>query len=133
MASWRWRAIARWFAVACAFSLGSLGLLYMFVTVFRMPLTVATLLSAEIATILRFFATNLWVFDRSASIAKGLWQFHWANAGGFAIWWSISNLLPRFGVQFMVAAVAGIGGSILFSIFTNFLWIWRKGRPANRA
>src|SRR5438552_3285978 len=90
VASWRWRAIIRWFVVAFGFSLGSLGLLYLFVEVFRIRLAVATLLSAEIATILRFFVNNLWVFDRSASSVKGLWQFHCANAGGFAIWWCIT-------------------------------------------
>ena len=126
VASWRWRAIIRWFVVAFGFSLGSLGLLYLFVELFRIPLAVATLLSAEIATILRYFVNNLWVFDRGTSSAKGLWQFHCANAGGFAIWWGISNLLPRYGVHYLVAATAGIGGSIGFSILTNFLWIWRK-------
>src|ERR1035438_1891297 len=79
VASWRWRAIVRWFAVAIGSSLGSLGLLYLIKGVFLIPLAVATLLVAEISTILRFFVTNLWVFDRTASSAKGLWQFHCAN------------------------------------------------------
>ena len=131
MASWRWRAIVRWFAVAIGSSLGSLGLLYLIKGVFLIPLAVATLLVAEISTILRFFVTNLWVFDRTASSAKGLWQFHCANAGGFAIWWCISNLLPRYGVHYMVAATAGIGGSTGFNILTSFFWIWRKEQPVN--
>jgi putative flippase GtrA len=129
VASWRWPAIIRWFVVAFGFSLGSLGLLYLFVGIFRIPLAAATLLSAEIATILRFFVTNLWVFDQRAPSAKGLWQFHWANAGGFAMWWCISNLLPRYGVHYLVAATVGIAGSVGFNIFTNFFWIWRKDRP----
>jgi putative flippase GtrA len=129
VASWRWRAIIRWFVVAFGFSLGSLGLLYLFVGVFRIPLAAATLLSAEIATILRFFVTNHWVFAGSAPTWKGLWQFHCANAGGFAIWWCISNLLPHYGVHYLVAATAGIAGSTGFSILTNFFWIWRKDRP----
>jgi putative flippase GtrA len=126
VASWRWRAIVRWFVVAFVFSLGSLALVYLFVGRLRIPLAVGTLLAAEIATILRFFVTNFWVFDRSASTAKGLWQFHWANAGGFAAWWCISNLLPRYGVHYLVAATAGIAGSVGFNILTNFFWIWRK-------
>jgi putative flippase GtrA len=133
--SWRWRAIVRWFVTAVGFSLVSLGLLYLTKEVFRIPLAVATLVAAEIATILRFFVTNLWVFDRTASSAKGLWQFHCANAAGFAVWWCISNLLARYGVHYMVAATAGIAGSMGFNILASFFWIWRKGQPVsvNRA
>jgi putative flippase GtrA len=65
----------------------SLGLLYLIKGVFRVPLAAATPMTAEIATIPRFFVTDVWVFDRTTSTAKGLWQFHWANAGGFVIWW----------------------------------------------
>jgi len=75
--------------------------------------------------------TNLWVFDQTTSSAKGLWQFHCANAGGFAIWWCISNLLPRYGVHYMVAATFGTAGSMGFNVFTSFFWIWRKGQSAN--
>ena len=106
-------------------------LLYLVKEVFRIPLAVATLITAEIATILRFFVTNTWVFDRTASTAKGLWQFHWANAGGFAIWWCIGNLLPRYGVHYMVAVTAGIGGSMGFNILSSVFWIWRKDQPAS--
>jgi putative flippase GtrA len=106
--------------------LGSLGLLYLAKEVFRVPLAIATLVAAEVATILRFFVTNTWVFDRTASTARGLWQFHCANAAGFAIWWSISNLLPRYGVHYLVAAVVGTGGSMGFNFLASFFWIWRK-------
>ena len=126
VAAWRWRAIFRWFVVAAAFSLLSLGLLYLFVGVFRMPLAFGTLLSAEVATILRYFVISIWVFDRSGLTIKALWQFHWANAAGFVAWWCIANLLPRYGVHYLLAAIAGIAGSVVFGLLTNFLWIWRK-------
>src|SRR5256885_4110456 len=103
MSTWRWRAIARWLMVAVCFSAGSIAMLYVFVDALHVRLTAATLFSAEIATVLRFFVNNRWVFDRRAATWRGLWQFHWANAGGFLVWWCISNLLPRYGVHYLIA------------------------------
>jgi putative flippase GtrA len=128
VASCRWRSIARWLIVACCFSAGSIGMLYVLVDLLLMPLTLATFLTAEIATVLRFFVNNRWVFDDRAATWTGLWQFHGANAGGFVIWWVISNLLPYYGVHYIVAATAGIAGSVVFNMFANFQWIWRKER-----
>jgi putative flippase GtrA len=130
-ASWRWRAIGRWLMVAVGFSMGSLAILYTSVRWFRLSLPLSTFLSAEIATILRFFVNNRWVFDNEKATWRGLWQFHLANGGGFAVWWGISNLLPRYGVPYLLAAVVGIGGSVGISILTNFLWIWRRRRSAD--
>lgn len=130
VASWRWRAIARWLVVAVGFSAVSIGMLYVLVDWVGVSLLLATFLSAEIATILRFFVNNRWVFDDRTGTWKGLWQFHCANAGGFVVWWSITNLLPHYGINYLIAATAGIGGSVGISMLTNFLWIWRsRGRP----
>lgn len=106
-------------------------MLYVFVEGLHVRLTAATLFSAEIATVLRFFVNNRWVFDNRAATWKGLWQFHCANAGGFLVWWFITNVLPHYGVHYLIAATAGIGGSIGFSMLTNFLWIWRSGGVAD--
>jgi putative flippase GtrA len=124
--SWRWQSIARWLVVGLCFTVGSIGLLYVLVDIVHIPLMVATLLAGEISTLLRFFINDLWVFKNRAPSWKGLWQYHCTNAGSFAIWGSISNLLPHWGIHYLVAATAGTAGAMGLSILSNFLWIWRK-------
>ena len=130
--SWRWQEIVRWLVVAAGFTMGSLGVLYVLKDRLGLPLAAATLLSAEIATLLRFFVNNRWVFDDGTATLRKLWQFHWANAGSFVIWWMISNLLPRYGMHYMVAATAGAAGSAAFGMLSNFLWIWRDRSISRR-
>src|SRR5438445_287636 len=111
VAASRWRAVVRWLMVAVGFSAGSIFLLSAFVEALHVPLTLATLLSAEVATVLRYFVTNRWVFDKRAATWQGLWQFHCANAAAFAIWWAITNLLSYYGLHYLIAATAAIAGS----------------------
>ena len=128
----RWGAIVRWLIVALAFSAASIAFLFLFVEALHLALPVATFLSAEVATLLRFFVTNRWVFDRKAATWVGLWQFHCANAAAFAVWWAITNLLSHYGVHYLVAATAAIAGSSGFNFLTSFFWIWRSGGETTR-
>jgi hypothetical protein len=48
-----------------------------------------------------------------------------AAAGGFLIWWSATNFLSAWGVHYLMASLLATGVSVAWSMFTNFLWIWR--------
>jgi putative flippase GtrA len=91
-----------------------------------MPLMAGTLLSAEVTLVLRFFVNDRWVFKNRRPSWRRLWQFHVASAGGGTVWWVVSNILPRYGVHYLLAATAGNGCAVLFGMTTNFLWVWRK-------
>ncbi len=96
-----------------------------------MPLTLATLITAETGTILRFFANDRWVFGHPRPTIARFWQYHVANAGGFVIWWGVSNALPSLGMHYLLASLAATACSVSFSMLTNFLWIWRVQRSTS--
>ena len=125
-----WRPLARWWIVGMAFLAVGTGILYVFTGLLRIPLMLGTLLAAEFTLLVRFLINDSWVFGHQRPTWKRLWQFHVASAGGTGIWWVVSNSLPHFGVHYLIASVAGSACSMLFSIMTNFLWIWHPGsRP----
>lgn len=122
----RWGAIARWLAVGLAFLPIGLGLLYLLTDLLKLRLLWSTMLTGEVTTIARYAINDLWVFEQRRMSWKRLWQFHVANAAEFAIWWSVVNELPRLGIYYLLASMAGTGCSVLLSALTNFLWIWRR-------
>jgi putative flippase GtrA len=121
-----WRSLGRWWVVGLAFVGGGLVVLYVLRDVLRLPLIVATSAGAEATLLLRFLINDHWVFGHQRPTWRRLWQFHLASAGGGAIWWVIANLLPRFGIHYLLAAIAGTACSVMFSLTTNFFWIWRR-------
>jgi putative flippase GtrA len=126
-----WQSIGRWWIVGLGFTAGGLGVLYLLKDVLHWPLWVGTAIGSEVIMLLRFLANDRWVFGHRRPSWKRLWQFHVASAGGSLIWWVVANVLPRFGVYYLIAALAGTGCSVLFSMATNFLWIWSgHGRTA---
>jgi putative flippase GtrA len=127
-----WRSLARWWIVGLAFTGGGLVVLYVLRDILRLSLIVATTAGAEATLLLRFLINDRWVFGHRRPTLTRLWQFHVASAGGGAIWWIVANLLPRFGIHYLLAAIAGTACSVMFSMATNFLWIWRK-RDTQRA
>jgi len=118
--------VIRWFAVAGIFAGASLALLKVTAGILAWPYALATLLTGELCTILRFLAVDRWVFNHPRPTLTRLWQYHVANALGFAIWWSAANVLKSYGVHYLVAAGLASFFSVGFSLASNFLWIWRK-------
>lgn len=86
----------------------------------------ATFISAELCTILRFFINEHWVFRMGGPFWKRFWQFHLANASSFVIWLIVANYLIHLGIHYLISSVLAVGISILTSLFTNFLWVWRQ-------
>jgi putative flippase GtrA len=118
--------VIRWLAVGTAFAIGGLAIIKLLAGILVWPYTVATLCSGEICTLLRFFVVDRWVFEHRRPTWKRLWQYHVANAAGFAIWWAAANLLRVAGVHYILAAVFAMCFSVGFNLLSNFLWIWRK-------
>jgi putative flippase GtrA len=119
------RALAKWWLVGMAFLVIGTGALWVAKEPLRMPLWLATTVSAELTLLVRFLINDAWVFGHRRPSWQRLWQFHAASAGGFVIWWVLTMGLSRFGVNYLLASVAGSACSMGFSILTNFLWIWR--------
>jgi putative flippase GtrA len=127
-----WRAIGRWWVIGVSFYLVGLVILYVVIGLLRVPLLTGTLLTAEATTILRYCINDRWVFEERSLSWTRFWQYHLANAGGFAIWWTIVNVLPHLGVHYLLASTVGTGCSMISTMASNFLWVWRKKTPVSR-
>ena len=120
-----WRELWRWWLVGMAFLGIGTGALWAAKEPLGMPLWLASVTSAEFTLLIRFLVNDKWVFGHARPTWGRLWQFHVASAGGFLIWEAVTLTLPNFGVDYRIASVIGSAISMLFSIATNFLWIWR--------
>src|SRR5262245_19012619 len=121
-----WGPLVRWFAAGIAFMGISTALLYLLVDMMRLTVPVATFLTAEACTLLRFFVNHYWVFGARSPTWRQCLGYHVANAGAFVVWWSAANALTLIGVHYLVAGIGAVAFSTLFSLFTNFFWIWAK-------
>ena len=121
--------MVRWWIVGALFTLVNLPGLYILHDQLNLPLPAASLIAGEFGTLLRFLAIDRWVFGHPAPNLQRLWQYHIAVASSFAIWWAVTNLLPNWGVSYLLASIAGTACSVGWSMLTNFRWIWRR-RPA---
>jgi len=118
--------VVKWLVVGFVFAGVGLGLIKVMAGILAWPYAVATFLSGEIGTVLRFLVVDRWVFGHARPTWKKLWQYHVANAVGFGIWWTAANVLKSTGVHYLVASILAMFFSVGFSLFSNFLWIWRK-------
>src|SRR5262245_41368031 len=131
---WRllpWQSLARWWIAGLVFTGVGLSVLYFLQEIVRMPLWAGTIVGAEATLLSRFLVNDRWVFGHRRPKWTRLWQFHMASVGGGAIWWIVANALPKFGVHYLFAALAGTACSVFFSMITNFLWIWRTNTRGN--
>lgn len=128
---WRFRneALARWLLVGLVFMGVTSLFLFWAVDIAGLSVAVGSLVAAEMATLLRYWVNEYWVFrTRSPSWLK-LGQFHVANASATAIWWIATNLLDRLGLHHLLAAILAVGLSTGISLVCNFRWIWRRKVP----
>lgn len=116
----------RWLAAGFSFLFVNALIMSMLIEVFKFRIFIASVISAELCTILRFFVNERWVFAGTGPIWTRFWKYHVANATSFVVWLSIVNLLVILGVHYLIASVLAVGISVLTSLATNFLWVWRK-------
>lgn len=121
--------LMRWFIAGLAFMGISTALLYVSVDLLGLSVPVGTLLTAEASTLLRFLVNHYWVFGLRNPTLRDCIHYHVANAGAFAIWWFTANALTLMGMHYLLAGVVAVACSTLFSLSTNFFWIWRKRHP----
>ena len=121
-----WRSLGRWWIAGLAFYAGGIAVLYLFIHTLRMKLWLGTSLSAEITLLLRFLTNDRWVFGYRYPTWRRLWQYQLASAGSAGVWWILCNVLPIFGIQYLVASTVGSICAAFFGMVTNFLWIWRR-------
>lgn len=121
--------LLRWFAAGLVFMGISTALLFCFVDLLGLPVPIATLLTAEASTLLRFLVNHYWVFGLRNPTIRNCVQYHIANAGAFALWWVTANALTLLGMHYLLAGIVAVAFSTLFSLSTNFFWIWRKRHP----
>ena len=127
------RERVRWFAVAGVFTGLGLGLLKVLVVVLHWHYGLATFVQSEICNLLRFFVNDRWVFQKRRPTWRSLWLSHMAPALGFAVWWLGANALKGAGMNYLVASLCAMVGSVGVSLLTNFGWIWRKERARKPA
>jgi putative flippase GtrA len=127
----RLKSVARWWVVGLLFTAWSTGVLYVVISRWRWSVPVGTFTTAEVGTVLRFLVNDRWVFGHPRPTLRRFWQYHLANAGGFVIWWSVCNVLPLYGIHYLIASLLATGCSVALSMLTNFLWIWRRKRSAD--
>lgn len=118
--------MVKWSIVAGIFAVLGLGMLQVFFKVLHWPYWLSTALQAEICTMLRFLVNDRWVFGHARPTWPRLWQYHVANAGGFAVWWVAANLIQRTGVHHLLSAMLAALCSVGVSMLSNFFWVWRK-------
>ena len=118
--------MVRWSVIGGLFSVLGLGLLHVFFAIFHWPYWFATALQAELCTVLRFLVNDRWVFGERRPTWTRFVHYHIANAGSFAVWWGIANLLQWQGVHHLVAAILAAACSFGVSLVSNFFWVWRK-------
>ena len=121
---------ARWFIVAGIFTGVGLGLLKFFVGVLHWHYAISTLIQSEICNVLRFFVNDRWVFLCPRPTLRRLWKYHVANAAGFIVWWLCANVLKNAGMNYLVASLVAMIGSVGVSLLANFGWIWKHHRQS---
>jgi putative flippase GtrA len=118
-------AMVRWWIVGIVFFGLTIPALYVFHDLLGLPLWAATLLAGELGTVLRFGVNDRWVFGNRRPTWRRLIEYHAAVISSFAIWWAATNALAAFGVHYILASLFGTGVSVGWSMFTNFVWVWR--------
>lgn len=133
--------MVRWWIVGLFFTGLNLPVLGVLREVIGLNGLLSYILSAEIATLLRYFANDYWVFGYSRPSFKRCWEYHIANFSSMILWvicgeYIFPPLLNRLFGEIMIgdnlnlniyiSALLATCVSVGWSMVTNFLWIWRK-------
>lgn len=117
--------MVRWWVVGIAFGVVNVSLLYLLHDLWGWALPIATLIAGEVGTLARFLINDRWVFGNRLPTWRRLVEYHVAVLSGSLIWYVVTNVLPQFGVQYLLASIIGQACSVGWSMLTNFGWVWR--------
>jgi len=124
----RLRSVGRWLFVGGLFTALTVPGLYLFRDLLGLSLMAASVVTWEIGQIMRFLVTDRWVFGHRRPTRRRFFQYHVAAASSFVVWWSVTNLLPRWGVNYLLGSVLATGCSVSWSLATSYVWVWRATR-----
>ncbi len=123
----RLRQVGTWALLGVVALVAELSLLSFLVEIVRLPLWIASALAAETLILARFAAMDRWVFGHTRPAWERLVRYHGASAGALVVYWvAINAAVGLLGIQYLLAALAGTGASFLWSLVTNFLWVWAR-------
>jgi putative flippase GtrA len=122
-----YRRVAGWFVIGATAALLELALLRLLFELMEWPLPVATAMAAEVLILGKFVTTDRLVFGHAAPTVNRLLRYHGASAGALLVYWVVINgLALPFGVPYVPAFIVGTAAAFLWSLVTNFLWVWAQ-------
>ena len=122
---WGTRRVATWMAFGLTASLLELGLLRILYEGLQWPLPVATAVAAEVLIIFKFLMNDRFVFGHAWPTTSRLVKYHGASAGALVVYWVAINALSLLaGVPYVPAFVLSTAAAFMWSLLTNFLWVW---------
>jgi len=119
------RRVATWFVLGLSASLIELGLLRGLYEGLMWPFPLATAVAAEVLILMKFFVADRLIFGHPAPSAGRLLRYHGASAGALVVYWVLINALSvALGVPYVLAFVLSTGAAFVWSLVSNFLWVW---------
>jgi putative flippase GtrA len=121
------RRVAGWTVLGLGAAAAELGLLRVLYEGLTLPLPLATALAAEALIVVKFLIADHWVFGHRRPNLDRLLRYHGACGGALAVYWVVINLLAGgLGVPYTIAFILGTAGSFVWSLLSNFLWVWHR-------
>jgi putative flippase GtrA len=121
----RSRRVVSWLALGVTASVVELGLLHALYEGLEWPLPLATVTAAEVLILVKFLIADRWVFGHPMPTVGRLVRYQGASLGALIVYWLIINALSGFlGVPYAVAFVLSTGAAFVWSLVSNFLWVW---------
>jgi putative flippase GtrA len=119
------RQVLTWAGVGLGASVVELGLLRVLYEGLVWPLPVATAVAAEVLILVKFVLADRIVFGHAVPAWNRLIRYHGASAGALVVYWLVINGLALFfNLPYVVAFVLGTGAAFIWSLISNFLWVW---------
>ncbi len=116
-----------WFVIGATAALMELALLRFLFEILGWSLPVATAIAAEVLILGKFITTDRLVFGRASPTVNRLLKYHGASGGALLVYWLVINGLAELrGVPYVTAFVVGTAAAFLWSLVTNFLWVWAQ-------
>jgi len=121
--------LVSWFVLGVAAAVVELALLRGLVEILTWPLPLATAVAAETLILAKFVIADRWVFGHPRPAWDRLIRYHGACLGALVVYWLVVNGLAELaGVPYVAAFVIGTGASLVWSLISNFRWVWAGPR-----
>jgi putative flippase GtrA len=125
--SWPVQRVVGWTVLGVSAAAAELGLLRALVEGVAIPLPIATALAAETLILVKFLVADRWVFGHPRPAVDRALKYHGASAGALVVYWLVINALATLlSVPYAIGFVVGTAASFVWSLLTNFLWVWDR-------